>query len=156
MFRPSFCMTEWSPTCFGHHFVWQDDLLHVSAIILYDIMTSYMFRPSFCMTEWSPTCFGHHFVRQNDLCVSVISFMYDRTTSYLFGPPFCMTEWPPSCSDHHFVRQIDLLYVSHHFLCVGCFCYFGNFTVYVFTLCVFSTLRMVTWLAETCTRPLCI
>jgi hypothetical protein len=28
------CVTEWPPTCFDHFYVWQNDLLHVSTIIL--------------------------------------------------------------------------------------------------------------------------
>jgi len=126
MFRLSFCLTEWPPTCFGHHFVWHNDLLHVSALILYDHdllhvsaiilfdrMTSYMFRRSIiCMTEWPPTCFGHRFVWHNDLLHVSAIILYGRMT-YMFRPSFCMTEWPPTCFSHQFhVWQNDLLHVS--------------------------------------------
>jgi hypothetical protein len=105
---------------FDNYFVPQNDLLHVSAIILYNIMTSYMFRPSFCTTAWPPACFGNHFVRQNDLLGNhfvrqndllhvLAMILYDRMTFYMFRPSvLCMIEWPPTCSDHHFVWQNDL------------------------------------------------
>ena len=132
LFRPSFlcvtewrtacfghhfiCMIEWPLTCFGHQFVRQNDL-HVSAITLYDRMTSYMFRPSFCMTVCPPICFDHHFVWQNDLLHVSAIILFDRMTYVFRSSVLCMTERPHTCLGHHFVWQNDLLHVPTIILC---------------------------------------
>jgi hypothetical protein len=105
-------------------------------------VTSYMFRPFLCVTEWPPTCVDHFYVWQNDLHVAAVILyllqndlhvsailIYDRMTTSMFRPSFCM------CWLFLVLRKFNLL-------CIQSLC--------------FATLRIFTWLSETCRRPLYI